>query len=213
MTDIPHVKKLDRKSRIKPTLHFFSRKNNRMLFCESYFEAECCLFREFDSNVIAYATQPITYSYDYYGKSRSYTPDALVQYKDGYSEFEEIKPITEALKQKFIDKFEYLKVVHNEVIKIPLILNNGRFKSNTHKVNCEQLYNCLAMPFDSDYWNDNYEYFPQSVSLFDLQQYLINSDLYANIAFQLIARGLYLTDLKIKLSPTSKLEKNHVTLK
>jgi len=184
-----------------------------MLFCEGYFEAECCLFREFDPNVIAYTTQPITYSYDYYGKSRSYTPDALVQYKDDYSEFEEVKPIAEALKQKFIDKFEYLKVVHNEVIKVPLILNNGRFKSNTHKVNCEQLYNCLAMPFDSDYWNNNYEYLPQSVSLLDLQKYLMKSDLYANVAFQLIARGLYLTDLNIKLSLTSKLEKNYVSLK
>lgn len=212
MNDEITVKKLDRMSLIKPTIHFYSHKNKRMLFCESYFEVDCCLFREFDSTIAAYTTQPTTYSYKYYGKTRTYTPDAIVEYTNGNVEFEEVKPPSEAVKPKFVTKFEFLQELHNTVIKIPLILNTGKFVSPIQKVNYEQLYNCLALPFDADYWRECYDYLPTTISLFDLKELLKKSNIDEFIAFQLIAKNIYLTDLSQKLSLNSILEKSHAKL-
>lgn len=209
MSDDIHVKKLDRKSRIKPTIKFYSYKNNIMLFCESYFEMDCCLYREFDSDVLAYTTQPMTYSYDYYGKTRTYTPDALVKYKDGTQEFEEIKPLQKTQDKKFIDKFEFLKALHQTIIKVPLVLNTGKFESQVHKVNCYQLYNCLAMPFDMVYWKEFFDYLPYHLTLKNLQAFLKQSSFDGMTAFQLIANGFYLANLNVNLSTESILEKNH----
>lgn len=212
MADPVHVKALDKKSRVKPTIRFFSYKNNCMLFCESYFEVECCLYRELDASVIAYVTQPITYSYDHYGKKRTYTPDALVKYKDGNIEFEEVKPIPETVKPKFIKKFEFIEELHRKIIKVPIILNTGQFKSKTQKANFEQLYNCLALPFDTDYWTASFEFLPKNLTLIDLQTLLKESKLDEMIAFKLIAKNIYSTDLNEKISLNSVLEKCNAAL-
>lgn len=210
MNDEITVKKLDRTSLIKPTIHFHSHKNKRMLFCESYLEVDCCLFREFDSTIAAYTTQPTTYSYKYYGNTRTYTPDAVVEYTNGNVEFEEVKPPSEAVKPKFVTKFEFLQELHNTVIKIPLVLNTGKFVSPIQKANYQQLYNCLSLPFDVDYWRKCYDYLPTTISLFDLKELLNKSDIDGMNAFQLIARNVYLTDLTQSLSLNTILEKNNV---
>lgn len=59
-----------------------SRKNRRLVAYESTLEADCFTLFEFDPNIRSYEEQPIRIEYtDRSGRSRRYTPDALVTYR------------------------------------------------------------------------------------------------------------------------------------
>lgn len=210
MADIVHVKALDKKSRIKPTISFLSYKNNCHLFCESYLEVDCCLYREFEPSIVAYTTQPTTYSYIYHGKMRTYTPDALVYYKDGHLEFEEIKPVEKSIEPKFLEKFTFLQGIHKKVIKIDLVLNNGMFESKQHWLNCQKLYHFIGKPFDVDYWRINSRHLPVKLAMQELIHFLKKSNFDAvDMAYQLVARNIYSTDMNKEILITSELVKTN----
>jgi hypothetical protein len=87
---------------------FASMKNGRSVGFESILERDFFLMLEFDHNVERYEEQPIQIEYEYGNKKRRYTPDCLVEYKDGsrpciveikYSD--EIKDNKTFLRQKF----------------------------------------------------------------------------------------------------------------
>lgn len=75
------------KHRSKFTINFYSHLNNCHMWCESFLEMNYALTLEFDEAVKSYATQPEYFNV--YGKR--YTPDFLVEYQSGYSDYVEVK--------------------------------------------------------------------------------------------------------------------------
>lgn len=80
-------KKKFNKHRSKHTINFYSTKNDCHIWCESFLERNYALILEFDESVQEYASQPESFSV--FG--RRYTPDFLVEYKSGHSEYVEVK--------------------------------------------------------------------------------------------------------------------------
>jgi len=62
------------------TRSFYSHKNKKLMWLDGSFEKKVALCYEFDSNIVAYCSQPSRYPYqDASGKNRIYTPDFLVK--------------------------------------------------------------------------------------------------------------------------------------
>ena len=62
------------------TRYFYSHKNKKLMWLDGSFEKKVALCYEFDSNIIAYRSQPSRYPYqDGNGQSRLYTPDFLIK--------------------------------------------------------------------------------------------------------------------------------------
>jgi hypothetical protein len=81
-----------RKKRFGKSLVYFpSRKNRTQLICESHNEADMCLLLEYQTQVIQYYIQPVSYSYDTRKKSSQYTPDFFVQQSCDRDYFIELK--------------------------------------------------------------------------------------------------------------------------
>ena len=73
--------------------YFYSLKNQCYCWCESMLERDALLVMEFDDDIAAYKTQPISIQYkDLQGNIRRYTPDYLFKRKsDGEFGFREVK--------------------------------------------------------------------------------------------------------------------------
>lgn len=73
--------------------YFYSLKNQCHCWCESMLERDALLLMEFDDDIVAYKTQPISIQYkDLQGNVRRYTPDYLFKRKsDGAFGFREVK--------------------------------------------------------------------------------------------------------------------------
>jgi len=96
---------------------------------------------EFDDTVVAYKTQPFSFTYELDGKTRRYTPDVLVKYIDGHFESWEVKPLIKALKPKFKKKFSRLKEVFKSDIRHPIRLATCKTIEKGHTVaNLRDLY-------------------------------------------------------------------------
>lgn len=118
-------KNLDRYSRIKPTISFYSIKNGDTKFCESDLERKTLLALEFDDHVLAYQTQPESYAYKMHGQTRRYTPDLLLlDVEDSYC-YGEVKWPKTANDPKFRLKFAYLQRLFVHTIGVPLTLRIG----------------------------------------------------------------------------------------
>jgi len=96
---------------------------------------------EFDDTVLAYKTQPFSFTYELDGKTRRYTPDVLVKYIDGHFESWEVKPEIKASEPKFIKKFARLKEVFKSDIGHPIRLVTCETIEKGHTVaNLRDLY-------------------------------------------------------------------------
>lgn len=134
-------RKLEKTSRVKPTISFFSRKNSSMMFCESYLEVNALLKFEFDETVESYLTQPGSTQYLLDGVLRRYTPDVLVKYIFGDFVFWEIKPYKKTLSEKFLNKFEQLTSHFKDELNQPLrLMTSNEIKKGKSAANLSQLY-------------------------------------------------------------------------
>jgi hypothetical protein len=100
-----------KKSYISCTGYFASYKNKTQIAFESVLERDFYMLLEFNENVISYVEQPITINYDYkYGSKRRYTPDCLVNYKNGTQQYYEVKYINEIRNDiELREKLDFLK--------------------------------------------------------------------------------------------------------
>ncbi len=116
------TKNLDKYSRVKPSIAFYSKKNNRQMFCESRVEVGALYELEFDPNIRRYQTQPDSFSYTRNGARRRYTPDLLCEDQKGNFWFEEIKSWRGANEAGFQEKHHFLTQLFADVIGHPLKL-------------------------------------------------------------------------------------------
>lgn len=71
---------------------FASRKNRRMVRCESLLEKNFLYLAEFARNVVSFDEQPTSISYRLNGKALRYTPDFVLRWRDGSHWYVEVKP-------------------------------------------------------------------------------------------------------------------------
>lgn len=81
-----------KKSHVSVSGYFSSYKNNRLINYESKLESDFYLLLEFDENIQSYVEQPFSIFYNFEERSTRYTPDTLVNYKDGSQKVFEVKP-------------------------------------------------------------------------------------------------------------------------
>lgn len=122
------------KHRSKHTINFFSEKNDCHLWCESFLERKYALHCEFDESVERYCTQPEYFSV--YGKR--YTPDFLIQYKSGLSEYIEIKH-SYYMSEDFFLKHKQRKRIIYETTRLDLILLSEKDFNRIESENYELL--------------------------------------------------------------------------
>lgn len=94
-------------------VYFPSRKNSRVIVCESKLEADFCQWLEFDPEVISYKPQPVTICIRVEGKIKEYTPDFQVSYRLRPDVFYEVKP---ASVNTWDDYMEMMKQVEQHFI-------------------------------------------------------------------------------------------------
>lgn len=85
---------------------FVSRKNRRMVRCESLLEMQFLYLAEFAKNVISFDEQPVSITYWLKGRQRRYTPDFCLHWRDGQQWFVEVKPHELLALDKNQEKFE-----------------------------------------------------------------------------------------------------------
>tara|TARA_R110002012_G_scaffold41523_2_gene113485 strand:- start:7165 stop:7794 length:630 start_codon:yes stop_codon:yes gene_type:complete len=91
-----------------PRIRFTSIKNHATFQCDSRWECDLLIDLEFDSSVKQYATQPISFTYEYKGKKRRYTSDIALIRQDGKIEHIEVKDAKYAGSPALRDKISHL---------------------------------------------------------------------------------------------------------
>jgi hypothetical protein len=84
---------------------FFSQKNARLVRCESLLEAKVLRLLEFARDVVSYSEQPPKLRIRLSGRSRNYTPDFAVRWRDGAVWILEVKPIDIAVREEMQERF------------------------------------------------------------------------------------------------------------
>jgi hypothetical protein len=77
-------KRILRNSSVKNISRFASIKTGSVHTVESNLEFDACFHYEFNPQIIHYEAQPLGYKYHLDGKIRSYTPDFLCIFTDGF---------------------------------------------------------------------------------------------------------------------------------
>jgi len=115
---------------------FASRKNGRMVGCESTLERDHLYHLEADPNVIRFSEQPFHVEYTFEGKICSYTPDFLVDYAEpARQEIHEVKSERElkrgdtqarldAVRQRLEPSGSIFRIVTDREIRSQPRLNN-----------------------------------------------------------------------------------------
>lgn len=100
-----YIRNLRKASPVKNVYKFASVKMNDTIMCEGSLEYDACFHHEYNEDVLSFVSQPEGFYYQLDGKSLPYTPDALIHYKDGMSQYLEYKPKRKTLNSDFKVRF------------------------------------------------------------------------------------------------------------
>lgn len=103
----------------------FSAKLGRMLFYESVLENRFFRMLDLSHHVYTYCEQPFRLSVNLGKRTVTYTPDVLVQLKDGRCVVVEIKPLTNMVETEVQRKFQIL-AAHCRELGWGVLLSDGR---------------------------------------------------------------------------------------
>jgi hypothetical protein len=190
----------------REVIEFWSIKMKTFMFCESRLERLACLQREFDDSVLRYVTQPKSYFYEKSGKTRRYTPDALILSTGNAYHFEEIKPQKRTETEEFKDTFPFIQAVFSGLIKVPLHLNTVNAPTYLD-ANLSELYLLRRRVLEVDVVTKLVKKLPKTIQNSELQQWLVQKGYDYHMASALIAHGVYQLDHQQRLSPSSILER------
>ncbi len=84
---------------------FASKKNRRMVRCESLLEMHFLYLAEFARNVVSFDEQPVSITYRLNNRQRRYTPDFCMYWQDGRRWFVEVKPSELLNEERNLEKF------------------------------------------------------------------------------------------------------------
>ncbi|WP_458734977.1 Tn7 transposase TnsA N-terminal domain-containing protein [Zobellella taiwanensis] len=207
------TRRLDRYSRIKPSIAFFSLKNGRMLYAESRLERDALYHLEFDISVMRYVTQPDTFAYQLNGADRVYTPDILVEYDGGRFEFIEVKPEEKTKIEKFSAKFSLLHQLFETQLLTPLtVWSSSDIHAGERVKNYQRLYRYRRLPCPGEDARLLDEYLPSSFSFKQLVEQCSLLRLPATLPMQLLAHRCYRFEMELPLLPETQLRRQHARI-
>ena len=204
-------RKLERCSRVKESIAFFSHKNQSMQYCESRLEANAALIREFDCTIVRYLTQPQSFGYKKNRRVLRYTPDALVQLLDGTFYYDEVKPFAIYQKTLVHHHYQYLVKLFDQIIGHPLRINTANSKySNMLIPNLQRLYFFLRQSFDITAAKELIQKLPsKSLCLAELASLCKQNGMQPSFSCQLVANQYFAIPTQELLLPTTQLEFIH----
>lgn len=207
------TRRLDRYSRVKPSIAFFSLKNGRMLYAESRLERDALYHLEFDISVMRYVTQPDTFAYQLNGADRVYTPDILVEYDGGRFEFIEVKPEEKTKIEKFSAKFSLLHQLFETQLLTPLIIwPSSYIRVGKQVENYQRLYRYRRLPCPLEEARRLDEHLPSAFTFTQLVDLCARLQLSTAVPMQLLAHGYYCFQLELSLLPETQLRKQHARI-
>lgn len=202
-------KRIDRTSRVNYSIAFFSKKNNKLMYCQSGVELGALYHLEFDRLIDRYQVQPETFGFRFEGKKRRYTPDLLILDVDGGYRYEEVKYIKDVPDAATEDYFCYKQWTLLTHIGVPLA---RRLASPAHECtrtnNLKGLYKFLGQ-LPAEQAHSVLETIKAPMTLGSLIAEFDAASLPAQEVMRCIANDYLCVDLDIPLAPSSIAEVVH----
>lgn len=211
-------RKLDKTSRVKPSILHYSHLNMMMVFTESHLETKSVLTYEYDSSIKCYLTQPATFTIEVDGKKVPHTPDVVVIYHDGTVEFIQIKPDKKTKDKEYLRRFKQIVKFFKKELGVDYKLKTeASFGEGKYIENLQQLYAFLDVELTTEINNKILAELPLSLTILELEQRCIEQEETDIYAWAMIAQGHFEYDCKNILTKQSQiaqiLNKKHLRKK
>ncbi|MDO6620148.1 Tn7 transposase TnsA N-terminal domain-containing protein [Shewanella sp. 6_MG-2023] len=202
-------RKLNRYSKVLSRIHFHSKKNDSIRYCDSELEAERLLMLEFDKNVVAYNTQPHSFSYTVNKKVYRYTPDIIISHKQKGIYFEEVKPLSKLENDKNRNKFNLLKMLFWDGLGMVLETVTDEDIHHVYTIaNYKKLYGFYGLK-PTVKCQESLAELPKILSYSELVEFATKNNWHLCDAIILIANQFYTFELSLLLNPNTKLIKQN----
>jgi DNA-binding Xre family transcriptional regulator len=186
------LRKLDKTSRVKPSINFYSHKLHALQYAESILETDAYLHLEFEPTVKRYLTQPCSFKLNINNRKTRYTPDALVEDIYGNYFFLEVKPSSKLQEDKNSEKFSQIKSYFEEELNVPFrILTEKDIRVGKLTQNLQQLYVFLDVALDNATTKKIVNTLPEKVTVKTLEQVCHQFHQLPHYAWALIAHGYF----------------------
>lgn len=199
-------RKLDKTSRVKPSILHYSHLNLMMEYTESHHETKVVLTLEYDKSVKYFLTQPATFTIEVDGKKVPHTPDVVVIYHDGTVEFIQIKPEKKAKEKEYLRRFKQIVKFFKTELGVDYTLRTeSSFGEGKYIENLQQLYAFLDIELSTEKNKKVMAKLPPTITIHELEQLCIKhqeTDIYA---WALIAQGHFSYDCKKILTKQSSI--------
>lgn len=203
-------RKLDKTSRVKPSILHYSHLNCLMAYAESHNEFKNLLRLEYDKNIKHYLTQPATFTIEVDGKMISHTPDVVVIYHDGTVEFIQIKLEEKSREKEYLRRFnQIVKFFKKELGVEYTLMTEASFKEGKYIENLQQLYAYLDIKLNSQITNYILKNLPSTLAISELEQSCLMHNEKDVYAWALIAQGHFSYDCSKMLTRQSTITKIH----
>jgi hypothetical protein len=203
-------RKLDKTSRVKPSILHYSHLNLLMAYAESHTEAKFILTLEFDKSIKYFLTQPATFTIEVDGKMVPHTPDVVVIYHDGTVEFIQIKPEKKAKDKEYLRRFNQIVRFFKKELGVDYTLRTeASFGEGKYIENLQQLYLYLDIKLTSHITNKIITELPSNLTISALEQLCIKHNETDIYAWALIAQDYFSYDCKKILTKQSNITPNH----
>ena len=146
-----------KKSYLSCTGYFASYKNNNQIAFESVMERDLFMILEFDDNVLKYEEQPIRVYYPYNNKTRRYTPDVLITYKDNSQKLIEVKYASELTTNKTLAEKD--NEITNLLYLSNIIKSKGIFEFIDAFIDKIQVFNQCISVTSMVSWRQEFRFF------------------------------------------------------
>lgn len=178
----------------------YSFKSHSMQSQESLHEINICDSLEFNKHIKRYITQPLTFMNTAAEHGwRQYTPDLLVEYKDGTLEFGEIKLFSVSQKESFQSKFERHKRIVKERTGKKLVIFSEQNLPFEKLIQFKQLKPFLGIQLDPQIDNQVIDLLKDKrLSVREVESFVVALGAQSQYAMALVAHDLLKTiDLNV----------------
>ncbi len=204
------LRKIDKTSRVKPSINFYSHKLKALQYAESILEADSCLRLEFEPTIKRYLTQPFSFQIKINNCKTRYTPDVLVENTEGDFFFIEVKPMSVYQKEKNQIKFAQVKDFFEEELNVPFkVLTEKEIREGKLTQNLQQLYGFLDIAIDINTVQKIIAHLPEIISVKVLEQACAQEGKTAQYAWALIAQGYFDFDYEKLLTRITEISINY----
>ncbi len=203
-------RKLNKTSRVKPSILHYSHLNMLTQYAESHNESKVILTYEFNKDIKYFLTQPATFTIEVDGKKVSHTPDVVIIYNDGTVEFIQIKIETKANDIEYLKRFNQLAEFFKTELGVNYkLVTESSYNEGKYIENLQQLYAFLDVKLISDVTNNILAELPSAPTISELEQLCIKHEMTDVYAWALIAQGHFTYDSSKVLTKKSAINLVH----